>query len=421
MKWGVLSEVYVAVKSLTRQKGILFWVIVFPLLFYGLEVAIWGNPQPETITVGVVNLDRPVDVGNGTLCLGDTFVGAMRESGLFKVVQFNSIDQLKNAVKLGRVDIGVVVPEDFTSQIMNTSHALIEIVSLKTPWASYYESVTQGFVKAYSDEVRNRTINVALTYITGSIANNTANSSWSIPPEYVSYIERFYDFIKQPIRVSEEKLEPPLVGSVGGIRAYYAIGLMGIETLFIGLSMGIFAVIDMKREGTLKVLLSSPLKSYETLASLTLATLFYVGVSCLAIYLFSLPLGADYNMSAGTALATVALILVGALFIIGFGLLLAPAARTPEAATAIMNMIAFPIMFLGGFTVPTFLLPEWIQKFATAYPLSRTIEAVRQMLTYGKGPLWALQYSMPAIIATVVVYAVGVIIYNKLVALAMEG
>ena len=414
MGWGVLSELYVSVKSLLRYKGTLFWVIVFPLLFYGLEIALWGSPQPEPVRLGALNLDRGISTANGTLNLGDKLLEAMNGSGLFRVNKYGSEDRLRE------VDIGIVIPENFTGNIVNMTPATVRIVGLKTPWSGYYEEITLSFVKAFSDGVRNKTINRGLSYIEQAASNTSApNSSWI--STHLSLIKRFYEFIRQPIKIAVQEMNPPLLGTVGGVRAYYALGLIGIETIFIGLSMGIFAVIDMKREGTLKILLSSPLSSNEILASLTLSALFFVTISSLAIYLFSLLLGAEYNMSPAAALTSIVLLAIGALSTIGLGLLLAPLARSQEAATAILNSIAFPIMFIGGFTIPTFALPSWAQEFARVYPLSRAIEALRQMLTYGKSPVWALEYSASAILVTVIVYVLGALVYNKLIARALEG
>ena len=87
---------------------------------------------------------------------------------------------------------------------------------------------------------------------------------------------------------------------------------------------------------------------------------------------------------------------------------------------AIGNMIALPVMFLGGFTIPKFVLPASIRAFSDIYPLSIAIEAIRDMLTYGKPPTTTITAAMPAIIATIIIYAIGLFIFNKLIARAAE-
>lgn len=406
----IMSEPYHTLKSVFRYKGVLFWAVVFPLLLYGIMVAVFGNPGYTTLTAGVIVEDKGVDLGNGTtLNLGGILVKAMNESGLFKVKIYNDTSTLSDAVRYGKVDVGLVVPDGFSSNITMMQPAQVRVVVLETQWGDYYESVTEGFLKGFGDSIRDRAIDMGLNY-----------SLQFIPENYTSQVVAFYTFLKKPLEIQIDKHTPPLLATTGGIRAYYALGVIGIEILFIGLSFGVNSIIEMKRDGTLRVLLASPMKNWEIVATLTLSALLAVAISSLSIYLFSLPLGAEYTMNSSTALTTIFLLLVGTLFTIGLGLLLAPLARSPEAAMAIVNSIAFPIMFIGGLTVPTFVLPDVFKKFAEIYPLSLTIEAIRGMTTYSRTPIWAIEKSMPAIIATILVYIIGTLVMTRLLAKAAE-
>ncbi|MCE4628355.1 MAG: ABC transporter permease, partial [Desulfurococcales archaeon] len=246
------------------------------------------------------------------------------------------------------------------------------------------------------------------------------NIPGSVADRYGGWIKRFFAFIEEPVRVEEIRMSPPLLGTVGGVRAYYAISMIGVEILFIGLSMGVFAIIDRKRDRTLSVILSSPIRSWELFLADTLTALAAIGISSLAILLFSLLLGAEYHITPTTAAAVAGLLALSAVFTIGLGLLLAVAARSQESAMVIVNGVAFPVMFIGGIIIPPFVLPESLQRFASAYPLSRLVEAVRQLLVYEKTPGWALSYSLPAVAATIVVYALGFKIYNYLLAKTVE-
>jgi ABC-2 type transport system permease protein len=159
---------------------------------------------------------------------------------------------------------------------------------------------------------------------------------------------------------------------------------------------------------------------WELLASFTLAGLTVVSVSAAAILVYSLATGARYALNVTTALATTLMLLVAALFTLGFGLLLAPLARSQEAAMALVNIIAFPVMFAGGIIVPSFILPPILKKFASIYPLSRLLEAVRSLLLYGISVKEAIIMALPAIIATVIVYGVGLAVFVRLLERAIE-
>ena len=406
----ILSEAYVAVKAITRYKGILFWAIVFPLLFYGLIVAIWGNPSPEPVDLGVVQMDPGVDLGNGTrVNLGKVLVEALNESGLYRVHVYRDPGSLEEAVRNARVPVGLVVPRNFTRNLTMLQPARVVIVATGGQWKDYYTGPIEGFIGLFSRNLSAWYVNRSLEYIREYV-----------PENMTGLVVQFYEFIVNPVGVEEKVYTPPLLATPGGIRAYYGLSIIGIEILFMGLSMGVFAIIDMKREGTLRVVLASPMRPWEMLASQTLAALFYATVSSVAVLGFSMLLGAEYRVDAATATVVALLLLASALFTIGFGLLLAPLARSQEAATALVNIVAFPVMFIGGLTVPTFLLPKSLQAFAHAYPLTRMIDAARTMITYERSPGWALDYSLPALAATLLVYLLGALVYHKLLARAAE-
>ena len=393
-----------------RDRGVLFWVVVFPILFYGLMIAIWGSPSTPTINLGGVNLDSGATLENGThISLGGRLVETLEDTGVYRVKHYESVEALDSALRNGDIDIGLVVPENFTRSILSMNTSRVTIVVLETQWSDYYTEILASMVKGFSDGVRRRTIEASLQYIEGSVPEGT-----------FSFVERFYRFIIEPVNVTVEREKPPLLGTIGGVRAYYALSMLGVEVLFIGLSIGVFAIIDKKRDGTLKILLASPMRSWELFLAETLSGLLAVAASAIAIILFSLLVGAEYHITAATAATVALLVALSALFTIGFGLLLAPLARSPEAAMALANGIAFPVMFVGGIIVPPFILPEPMQRFASVYPVSRLIEAVRQLLVYEKTPGWALSHSLPAIIGTIVVYALGFIVYSRLLARAVE-
>jgi len=87
---------------------------------------------------------------------------------------------------------------------------------------------------------------------------------------------------------------------------------------------------------------------------------------------------------------------------------------------AIVNGLAFPIMFIGGLVIPDFVLPSYLRSFAKYYPLSMSIKAIRDMTIYNATPREALVEAWPAVLATIIVYLLGFMLFNKLIAQAAE-
>ncbi len=156
--------------------------------------------------------------------------------------------------------------------------------------------------------------------------------------------------------------------------------MVGVEALFIGFFSGAMVINERKRTGTLQVILSSPMRDWDLLASDTLAALAMVGLSAAAVVSVSLATGAKYTVDASSIAVSALILVAGTLFTIGLGLLIAPLAKTPEGASALVNTIAFSVMFAGGIAIPVFILPESLQVFAEYWPLCRAVVSVRRLL-----------------------------------------
>ncbi len=399
--WRILSQAYVAVKGLFRNKGAVFWVIVFPILFYGLMVAIWGSPSYQPVKTGIVNLDPQ----QGDAGISASLIAAMNKSKLFEIKIYRNTTQMLQDLRHGKISAGLLIPANFSDNLESMRTAVVTVYYTKSSWSTYYKGVVQGFLSSFTDIYRKEVLSVSMKYV---------------PSNVTGFIEDWYKFIETPIAMKAIGYSPEMLATKQGLRAFYAIGMIGVEILFIGLSTGVTSIIEMKRNGTLSLLLSSPMRAWEMFVSLTLEVLYAVAISAIAIWLTSILLGAQYHLSTGEALAIITLLLIGTIFTIGLGLLLAPLARSQEAAVAIVNGLAFPIMFIGGLVIPDFVLPPYLQGFAKYYPLSMTIKGIRDMTIYNATILDVLKETTPAMIGTVIVYLTGFIVFNKLLARAVE-
>ncbi len=87
--------------------------------------------------------------------------------------------------------------------------------------------------------------------------------------------------------------------------------------------------------------------------------------------------------------------------------------KTPQAAGALGNAIAFPVMFLGGFTIPKWMLPSWLQVFPEVIPHSRLIYST---IYYTLGE-WSLEemlaYALPTITLSLTLLLLGALTYRK--------
>ena len=79
----------------------------------------------------------------------------------------------------------------------------------------------------------------------------------------------------------------------------------------------------------------------------------------------------------GNVGAVIAVFLYSTLCLYSLGFLIASLAPNMKAATAIANLVYFPMLFLTGATLPFELLPEIMQKIALVLPVTHIVKAMK--------------------------------------------
>jgi len=110
-------------------------------------------------------------------------------------------------------------------------------------------------------------------------------------------------------------------------------------------------------------------------------TAIFLGVA-LAPY-FGLQLTASWWMS-------IPLVVCGTLAFLSIGLLVGAFAKTPEAASAVANLVVLPMAFLSGTFFPLDNAPGWLQGLSKVFPLQHLVEAMKDVMVRGQAPSSAL-------------------------------
>lgn len=401
----VMGELYVESRVLLRYKSSLFWVVVFPMLFLSLMAVIFAGGGPEAFTIAVTNLDP----SSGDSWLSHALVEALNATAVFELRLVGDPQEAWEMVTNATVDVALLIPDNFTESVQEMLPAIVTIVAreeqpgMPNPAAQALRGALGGF----AEEIRERAVEVALQYV---------------PPGIREHARKELVFIASPLHDVVEVVKPPLLYTRGGVVAYYTINVIGIQVLFIGLSMGSVMQIERKHDGSLKMLLASPQTPLGLFVTDLAVLFFYTAVSMAAVLLAGLVWGASYTMLDGVSWAGIIfLTMASALFSNSLGLILALRTRTVEGASMIMNSIAFPTMFLGGLTVPKELLPHWVQFFAEVFPHTRLIDSMRSIVVYGASVTDALLQAMPALAATLVLVVGGWLAYRRLLQSAVEA
>jgi len=338
----ILSEIYVLIKGLLRDKTTLFWIVIFPIILTLIFLGVFAQEESVNFEVAIMDKDNAQ--------MSQTIIAMLNASRVF-TLKFVDGD-LEKMVSKGKVTVGLEFPENFTENLISLRRAYVTIYYVKGESTSEVAGQTLlAMLREFSCNMSDQAFSYVIKYV---------------PEQYVGYLE----YMIKPIDVKEEVISPQMFAKSSGIKTYFVISIIGIMALYNEIFSGISNVVDRRREGALQVLLSSPIKSSTIFMADTLNVLLLMTFSASVIILAGYIMGADYSLISWKQ------ILVAMFLIVVLALL----AKTSQGAVALGNIVAFPMMFITGLTVPKFMLPQWMQAIGDAFPLSRVVEAVRKMI-----------------------------------------
>jgi ABC-2 type transport system permease protein len=381
----VLAEIYGFLKSMFRYREIAFWMIGFPVIFLLVLIAVFAS-APGSFEIEVAVVDRD----------GGPYSEAVVEAlGSARVIRVHILDaspeELVEAVANGSFTAALVIWEVFSERISAGSQATLTLLYYSGPEAG-------GVVSSVVESV--------IAGLERSILEGWAGGE---------------GLLLDPISVEGVPVSPEALATRGGVRTFYVVGMIGVQILFSGMYTGASIIVERKRDGTLRVLLSSPIRGYTIFAADTVTSMVALLISATAILATGYLVGADYSLIAGyDALAVAGLLAAGLLGSIGLGLLLAPLARSQEAVNMLVNSIAFPLMFLGGIVIPSFILPEWAQAIPKLFPLYWCLEGARRVFLHDYDPLAAIETALPGIASSIALYLAGSLVYRRLLERSVE-
>lgn len=138
---------------------------------------------------------------------------------------------------------------------------------------------------------------------------------------------------------------------------------------------------DFKRRGIIKRLMVTPLQRYEWIVANILTQSLLAVVLTLIMFLVA---KLAFNSSAFPEAYSWLLIFLGAVLFTGMGMFISGFIKDVEAASAIGNAIAFPMMFLSGSFWPIEMMPPYMQIVAKLLPLTYFSEGLRIAMVYGR-------------------------------------
>ncbi|MFH1171160.1 MAG: ABC transporter permease [bacterium] len=160
-------------------------------------------------------------------------------------------------------------------------------------------------------------------------------------------------------------------------------GVVALAVMQMAVFSVAFVFVDYKEKGILKRLLATPMRPYQFVTANVITRLLLALLQ--TAILISLGVLLYHSHIVGSYLLVLLITVLGAIMFLGLGFSISGMAKTVDAVPAIANLIVFPMLFLGGTFFPIDSMPNWLQHAVTYLPLTHFSDALRMVMTDGKG------------------------------------
>lgn len=312
-------------------------VPIMQLILFGYAI----NTDPKGLPTVLVNADRGV--------MSQSFVAALQNTGYFHIDHHETSEKKAELLlEKGQVQFMVVIPPDFTKEVIRGEHPTILLsVDATDPVASgnAIAALSAAAPQALSHD------------LIGALHTNTPTRT----PFDIRIHKRY-----NPEGLSRYNIVPGLVGTI------------------LTMTMVMLTSLAMTRErerGTMENLLATPVRPSEVMLGkiLPYVMLGYIQLSVIlgaAFFLFDVPMVGSLSLL---------LVMIGIFIVanLGVGFTFSTIAKNQLQAMQMTFFFFLPSMLLSGFMFPFRAMPQWAQWIGEVLPLTHFLRIVRGILLKG--------------------------------------
>ncbi|MDB5181329.1 MAG: type transporter [Candidatus Saccharibacteria bacterium] len=322
-------------KRFFRDKLAIFFGILFPLIFLFVFGGISGGNSAPNFTVAVIN--------KSVTPFAKDFVGQLGKSEVISIEEaVKSEAQATDLMGKGQLDATIVLPETFG-----------EIGADQYPTGKAQVVFTQNNTQAGQG---------LATALEGQFA--------SLNQEFTK--------VQAPLSVETKQTNQMSLSNFD----YAFAGLLGFAIIGMGIFGPISVFPELKKQGILRRLHTTPLKVWQYFLSNMLSQA-AIGLVSLAV-MFAVAISVFHLKVTGNYLEIALFVIFSIFTILGIGLAIGGWASNERQAQPLGQIVVFPLMFLSGTFFPRFIMPEWLQNLTTFLPLTPVIDGLRLLTTEGK-------------------------------------
>jgi len=340
-----------------RNRMSLAALFIMPLLFLVMFGFIFptGNTQ-QNMPMGLVNLDQ----GQGSNEFIAQLEAMNKNTSYMEFKNYSSIDDAKTAINKGKIYGVFIIPPGFSDNLTNGKSAGFTVyVDNSNPQSSMQiQQVLSSTVSGMNDMKAEANI-VDL----GKATNQPVNPQAMIFP-YILNVQT----------------------TIPGQTNYFNFLAPGLMIMIVMMSVmtGIPEAISKEKEmGTFDGMLSAPISQLSVIVGKTAALCTRGLIQCMIILAIAIVLfGVTIQ---GSILLAFFMLLLGIFSFIGIGIMAISLSGDQASSTMIVNLLMFPMMFLGGVFYPIQQMPWFMQAISQVIPLTYAADAMRKIMLLNAG------------------------------------
>ncbi len=369
--------------ELRRNRMSLAALFMMPLLFLIMFGFIFptGNTQLN-MPVGLVNMDH----GQSSNAFVAQLETVNNNTHFMTFTSYSSVDDAMTQVKEGKLSGVIIIP------------------------------------KGFSDNVTNGKSGTFTAYIDNSIPQSSAQIQQSLSSTVISMnnmqaIVNVMNVTKSTNQSAQAMVNPYSTNvetSIPGQTNYFNFLAPGLMIMIVMMSVmtGIPEAISKEKElGTFDGMLSAPISQISVIVGKTAALCTRGFIQCviilaIAIFLFGVTI-------QGNILLAFFMLLLGIFSFIGIGILAISTSGDQASSSMIVNLLMFPMMFLGGIFYPIQQMPWFMQVISQFIPLTYAADAMRKIMLLNAGIGDVMTQIVILVVFGIVTMAIAVPLFRK--------
>ncbi len=338
--------------GLIRNRMSLAALIVMPIAFLVMFGFIFpGATTQQHMPLGIVDLDQ----GQGSSAFISQLETLNKNSSTMNFENFSSVEAAQTQINKGKLYGSFIIPPGFSYNLTHgeSANVIVYVDNSNPQIATQIETVASNTITGLNGMQAEN--NVAQM---GIATNKTINAQAVVFP-----------------------YTPTVKTTIPGQTNYFnflAPGLM-IMIVMMTVMTGIPEAISKEKEmGTFDGMLSAPISQVSIILGKTTALCVRGFAQCILILVLAIIF---FGVTVqGSIMLAFFMLVLGIFSFVGIGIVAVSMSGDQASGTMIVNLLMFPMMFLGGIFYPIQQMPWFMQDISKVIPLTYAADAMRKIM-----------------------------------------